>query len=130
MLATTSSAERQESSVHGAPIYNAPVIEAQNITKRFGTVEVLKGITMQAKQSDVITIIGSSGSGKSTFLRCLNLLEIPNGGTLTYRGETLHFGARTSDRSPAIDSLKPGCANFSMPRQSSKRPCLGSIRKR
>jgi ABC-type histidine transport system ATPase subunit len=53
---------------------SAPVLSALDIHKRFGAVEVLKGITLEARAGDVISMIGASGSGKSTFLRCLNLL--------------------------------------------------------
>ena len=55
---------------------------ARGIHKRFGDHEVLKGIDLDAKQGDVISIIGASGSGKSTFLRCINFLEKPNAGEI------------------------------------------------
>ena len=51
-----------------------------------GEIKALDGITMQVKKSEVVVIIGPSGSGKSTFLRCLNLLETPTGGTVTFEG--------------------------------------------
>jgi ABC-type histidine transport system ATPase subunit len=60
-----------------------------NIHKRFGHNEVLKGVSLTANAGDVISIIGSSGSGKSTFLRCINMLERPNQGTITLNGETI-----------------------------------------
>ena len=66
-----------------------PVLVAQDIHKRFGNNEVLKGISMTAELSRVISILGSSGSGKSTFLRCLNLLEVPDSGTLSVDGEEI-----------------------------------------
>jgi ABC-type histidine transport system ATPase subunit len=69
---------------------NKPLLlEAENITKRFGTNEVLKGVSVRARQGDVISMIGASGSGKSTFLRCLNLLEAPNAGRIALEGEDL-----------------------------------------
>lgn len=64
-------------------------LQVQDIHKRFGSNEVLKGVSLTAKAGDVISIIGSSGSGKSTFLRCINLLERPNSGSITVAGETL-----------------------------------------
>ena len=64
-------------------------LQATNIHKRFGEREVLKGISLSAQRGDVVTLIGSSGSGKSTFLRCLNLLEQPNEGELALGGESL-----------------------------------------
>ena len=57
------------------------------LRKRFGTVDVLKGISLTARKGDVVAIIGGSGSGKSTFLRCINLLELPTGGTVTVDGD-------------------------------------------
>ncbi len=55
---------------------------AENIHKRFGELEVLKGISLSANEGEVISIIGSSGSGKSTFLRCINFLETPDQGRI------------------------------------------------
>lgn len=60
---------------------------AEDIYKSFGELEVLKGLTLRAKQGDVISIIGSSGSGKSTFLRCINFLEMPDKGRVVLDGE-------------------------------------------
>jgi arginine/ornithine transport system ATP-binding protein len=67
----------------------SPVLQAENIRKSFGTHEVLKGVSVRARAGDVISMIGASGSGKSTFLRCLNLLEAPNAGSITVDGEPL-----------------------------------------
>ena len=64
-------------------------LEIQNLHKSYGTHEVLKGVSLEAKAGDVISIIGSSGSGKSTFLRCINLLEQPNAGNIVLNGEQL-----------------------------------------
>ena len=68
-------------------------LQADNIHKRFGSNEVLKGVSLQAHAGDVIAIIGSSGSGKSTFLRCMNLLEKPNEGKIFVAGEELQLAA-------------------------------------
>jgi histidine transport system ATP-binding protein len=59
----------------------------RDIHKRFGENEVLKGVSLSARAGDVISIIGSSGSGKSTFLRCINFLERPNAGEIVVDGE-------------------------------------------
>ena len=64
-------------------------LEIQNLHKSYGTHQVLKGVSLEAKAGDVISLIGSSGSGKSTFLRCINLLEQPNAGTIVLNGEQL-----------------------------------------
>ena len=64
-----------------------PALEVVGMRKRFGALEVLKGISLTANDGDVISILGSSGSGKSTFLRCINLLETPDEGVVTVAGE-------------------------------------------
>lgn len=66
-----------------------PALEIRNLHKRYGDLEVLKGISLTARDGDVISILGSSGSGKSTFLRCINLLENPNEGDILVAGEQL-----------------------------------------
>ncbi len=63
------------------------VLEVENIHKRFGGNDVLKGVSLSANCGDVISILGSSGSGKSTFLRCINYLETPDRGRVLLRGE-------------------------------------------
>ena len=68
-------------------------LQVDNIHKRFGSNEVLKGVSLSAHAGDVISIIGSSGSGKSTFLRCMNLLEKPNAGRIIVAGEELKLVA-------------------------------------
>ena len=65
------------------------VISIQNLSKTFGTNEVLKDISFEVKQGEVVTIIGSSGSGKSTLLRCVNLLEKPTSGEIFYNGQNI-----------------------------------------
>ncbi len=64
---------------------------AEDIHKSFGSLEVLKGISLAAHERDVISILGSSGSGKSTFLRCINLLETPNSGRVYLHGELIRM---------------------------------------
>ena len=66
-----------------------PALQAQDIHKTFGELEVLKGVSLTARNGDVIALIGSSGSGKSTFLRCVNLLEVPDRGDLRVSGEAI-----------------------------------------
>ncbi|MDM8348922.1 ATP-binding cassette domain-containing protein [Pseudomonas sp. sp1636] len=64
----------------------------ENIHKQYGSKAVLKGVSLSAEKGDVISIIGSSGSGKSTFLRCINFLEKPNAGAIRVSGEDLRLG--------------------------------------
>ncbi len=68
---------------------DTPVLAVNSLSKSFGSLEVLKNISLEAKQGEVVSIIGSSGSGKSTFLRCLNFLESPNKGEIQLNGELL-----------------------------------------
>ena len=62
------------------------LIKVQGLQKSFGDLHVLKGIDAEIRYGDVMVVVGASGSGKSTFLRCLNLLEHPTGGTITFEG--------------------------------------------
>ena len=64
-----------------------PAVSVTGLHKRFGANEVLRGISVEAHQGEVISVLGPSGSGKSTLLRCINLLEIPDQGTLNVGGE-------------------------------------------
>ncbi|MDR3376107.1 MAG: ATP-binding cassette domain-containing protein [Ancalomicrobiaceae bacterium] len=75
---------------------SAPIaITVANMHKTFGKLEVLRGISLTAHEGDVISILGSSGSGKSTFLRCINLLETPDEGVVTVAGETIEMKRRS-----------------------------------
>lgn len=65
------------------------IIRTENLTKSFGKLEVLKGISTSIQRGEVISIIGPSGGGKSTFLRCLNLLEEPTSGDVYFEGENI-----------------------------------------
>ena len=65
------------------------VISVRGLKKDFDKLPVLKGIDIDINKGDVVCVIGASGSGKSTFLRCLNLLEVPTGGSILFEGEDL-----------------------------------------
>ncbi|MVW75575.1 ABC transporter ATP-binding protein [Pseudomonas xionganensis] len=78
-------------------------LEVQDLHKRYGNHEVLKGVSLAAKAGDVISIIGSSGSGKSTFLRCINMLEQPHGGKILLNGEELKLVANKDGALKAAD---------------------------
>ena len=66
-----------------------PILEVKNLTKKFGTNAVLKGVSFQLEEGQVLAIIGSSGSGKTTLLRCLNFLETPDSGEILVQGKQL-----------------------------------------
>ena len=82
-------------------------IRIEGLRKSFGTLEVLKGVSLCAREGDVVAIIGGSGSGKSTMLRCINFLETPSGGSIAIGGEAV---AMRPDGSPVnrrqIESLR------------------------
>ena len=77
-----------------------PIIQVNNLTKSFGKLEVLKGISETIYEGEVVSIIGPSGGGKSTFLRCLNLLETPDSGTILFRNSNI------TDRSVNVDQYR------------------------
>ncbi|WP_417597316.1 ABC transporter ATP-binding protein [Pararhodobacter oceanensis] len=66
-------------------------LKIDNLHKSFGPHQVIKGVSMEAQKGDVIAILGASGSGKSTFLRCINLLETPNSGDVYLGGEKIRM---------------------------------------
>ncbi len=69
-----------------------PILEVRNLRKSFGKNEVLKGIDFSLEKGKVLSIIGSSGGGKTTLLRCLNFLELAEYGTISVNGETIYIG--------------------------------------
>ena len=81
-------------------------LDVKNIHKSYGSNEVLKGVSLQAKAGDVIAMIGSSGSGKSTFLRCINFLESPDSGSISLNGETLEVVKDKQGRGRVSDPKK------------------------
>ena len=81
---------------------HAAALVVEDLHKRFADLEVLKGVSLAAHDGDVISVIGSSGSGKSTMLRCINLLEIPDAGRILVSGEEIAMKAgRAGKRQPA-----------------------------
>ena len=72
-------------------------LKIKNLSKSFGKTEVLKDISFSLNKGEVLAIIGSSGSGKTTLLRCLNFLEIPDGGEITLDGASL-FDAKNIEK--------------------------------
>jgi polar amino acid transport system ATP-binding protein len=69
------------------------ILNVENLTKRFGTAEVLSNVNFSLDESESLAILGASGSGKTTLLRCLNFLERPNSGRILLRGEVLYDSA-------------------------------------
>jgi octopine/nopaline transport system ATP-binding protein len=89
---------------------NAPAVSVHNLRKSFGPLEVLKGVSLEAHEGDVISILGASGSGKSTMLRCINMLEVPDSGEIRIGGEAIRMtktrrGMEPADRSQ-VDRIR------------------------
>lgn len=85
------------------PTFAIPALSAREIRKSFGALEVLRGVSLDAYNGDVISILGASGSGKSTFLRCINLLESPDSGTVTVGGDTIRMRRGRHGKPEAAD---------------------------
>lgn len=77
-----------------------PVIEIRDLHKAYGELEVIKGVDISAHRGDVVSLIGSSGSGKSTILRCANLLEDSQQGEILFKGEPVHWKGKGHHRHP------------------------------
>lgn len=80
--------------------YQDPILQVKNVSKTFESTQVLKDISLDVNKGECVVIIGPSGSGKSTFLRCLNLLEEPTSGIITFKGEP------TLDKNSDVNSLR------------------------
>ena len=90
------------------------ILIARNIHKRFGQQRVLKGVDLEVEPGEVVALIGSSGSGKSTLLRCLNFLEMPQLGSITFCGTSLCGGDDGSFRAAAEPQLRVARAQMPM----------------
>ncbi|PSJ56076.1 ABC transporter ATP-binding protein [Pseudaminobacter soli (ex Li et al. 2025)] len=84
----------------------ALAVELLGIRKSYGSLEVLHGISLAAQEGEVISILGSSGSGKSTLLRCINMLEVPNEGTVAIHGETIKIRQKPGQALCPADSAQ------------------------
>jgi octopine/nopaline transport system ATP-binding protein len=93
-----------------------PVLRISGLHKTFGPLEVLKGISLQVMPSEVVSIIGASGSGKSTFLRCVNMMELPDRGEMEFESFRFHF--RPGAAGPSPRSLSAVRAKIGMVFQS------------
>ncbi|MET2832105.1 ABC transporter ATP-binding protein [Mesorhizobium shangrilense] len=98
--------QSQQSPLAGA----VPAVRIRDLRKAYGAFDVLKGVSLDACDGDVVSILGSSGSGKSTMLRCINMLEIPTGGEVSIGGEMMRMkqtksGPRPADRAQ-VDRLR------------------------
>src|SRR5262245_18505407 len=88
-----------------------PALVVEDMHKRFGDLEVLQGVSLAAHEGDVIAILGSSGSGQSTMLRCINLLETPDAGRVYVAGELIKMkptrdGHATPEDHKQVDRIR------------------------
>jgi len=88
---------------------NQPVVSVRNLHKSFGDLEVLKGIDIDVNAGEVVVVFGRSGSGKSTFLRCINFLEEPTQGEIDVAGISIEAGPPTRHRRKQIRQLRTQC---------------------
>ena len=77
-----------------------PIIEANDVTKRFGEHQVLTHVRLPVMERDVVCVVGPSGSGKTTLLRCLALLEMPSEGRIVMEGTTISTPSTTGGSRP------------------------------
>src|SRR2546428_13683460 len=91
-----------------------PTIRVVDVHKRFGSLEVLKGVSFEIHRGSVVSMIGASGSGKSTLLRCINHLETPTAGDIFIEGESLCFRGGAAGRawSRTLSQVKPRQGRF------------------
>jgi ABC-type polar amino acid transport system ATPase subunit len=83
-----------------------PIVRVEHLTKRFGALEVLKDVSLDVAEGEVVCLIGRSGSGKSTLLRCINFLEDPDDGVITVGNITVPAGERTRAHRRQIIELR------------------------
>ena len=80
------------------------IVQVEDLHKSYADLEVLRGINLVARQGEVVSLIGSSGSGKSTLLRCINMLEVPERGTVAIAGEEINLVGAGRHRRPADEA--------------------------
>ena len=80
---------------------DATAVSVRELRKSFGQLEVIKGVSLEAREGDVISILGASGSGKSTMLRCINMLEVPDSGEISIGGEEIRLRKGRRGMEPA-----------------------------
>jgi polar amino acid transport system ATP-binding protein len=92
--------------VPGSSPAEGEILRTGDLHKAYGRVEVLRGVSLGVRAGEVLVLIGRSGSGKSTFLRCLNLLEVPSRGQLTFEDFSFDFSSTRSLRGADVRRLR------------------------
>jgi ABC-type polar amino acid transport system ATPase subunit len=88
-------------------LWSGPIIAAEQLSKSFGPNDVLRGVSLQVAEKDMVCVIGPSGSGKTTLLRCLALLEQPSAGRVIMRGNTICSSRPDSAERRAARAIRP-----------------------
>ena len=101
------------------------LLEVKNLRKSFGKNEVLKGVDFSLEKGEVLAVIGSSGGGKTTLLRCINFLEFADKGTITVNGKVIFDG--DADKKPSDTEIRNSRLHFGLVFQSRG---LGDVYKR
>jgi polar amino acid transport system ATP-binding protein len=96
---------------------DGPLLTVRGLSKSFGPLRVLDDVSLDVTAGEVVSVIGASGSGKSTFLRCVNLMEVPDGGTMAFEQFRFDYG-RPDGRRPADAALQALRARIGMVFQS------------
>lgn len=91
-----------------------PIIDIRNLKKSFDKLAVLKDVSLHVDKGEVVALLGPSGSGKSTLLRCINLLTVPDGGTVRVGEQSITFGAGKGSKIPGDKALSGFRANTGM----------------
>jgi len=91
-----------------------PIIDIRNLKKSFDHLAVLKDVSLHVDKGEVVALLGPSGSGKSTLLRCINLLTVPDGGTVRVGEQSITFGAGKGSKIPGDKALSSFRANTGM----------------
>ena len=103
---------------------DAPAVSVRDLRKSFGQLEVIKGVSLEAREGDVISILGASGSGKSTMLRCINMLEVPDSGEIRIGGEEIRLRKGRRGMEPAesrqVDRIRSRVSDWSFARVCSR----------
>lgn len=92
----------------------SPIISISNLKKSFGQLAVLKDVSLDVNKGEVVALLGPSGSGKSTLLRCVNLLTVPEGGSIKVNNHAMNFGNGRSSKLPRDKDLAAFRANTGM----------------
>ncbi len=102
------------------------IIDIKHLQKHFGDLQVLNDVDFNVDKGEVVTVIGSSGSGKSTLLRCINLLEIPDGGEIVFEGQDIRsLGNKVSKYRAKVSMVFQSFNLFESGKQSKQVPGKG-----